>query len=75
VLPRGDRRGLRWRQGIERRSLVSTAAAEQQQQQPSLQHISGLVGVPENTCPMREEGRRRGEDKSRRRRKEELLVI
>jgi hypothetical protein len=60
---------------MERRSLVSTAAAEQQQLQPSLQHVPGLVGVPENARPMREEGRRRGEDKSRRRRKEELLVI
>jgi hypothetical protein len=62
---------------MERRSLVSTAAAEQQQLQPSLQHAPGpgLVGVPENARPMREEGRRRGEDKRRRRRREELLVI
>jgi len=60
---------------MERRSLVSTAAAEQQQLQPSLHHVPGLVCVPENARPMREEGRRRGEDKSRRRRKEELLQL
>jgi hypothetical protein len=59
---------------MERRSIVSTAAAEQQHLQPSIQHVPGLVGVPENAHPMREEGRRRREDKSRRRRKEELLV-
>ncbi len=48
---------------MERR-LVSTAAADQQQLQPSLQHVPGFVGMPENACPMREGGRRRGEEKS-----------
>jgi hypothetical protein len=60
---------------MERRSLVSTAAVDQQQLHPSLQHVPGLVGLPENAHPMKKEGRRRVKDKRRRRRKEELLQL
>jgi hypothetical protein len=52
---------------MARRSSVSPAVADQQQQLPLLQLLP-LKSVAENALPTREEGRKRGGDRRYRRR-------
>jgi hypothetical protein len=58
---------------MERRSIVSTAAADQQQLQPSLQQLLLFAGVPGNGRPTREGGKKRGDVEKPGRKRDELL--
>ncbi len=60
---------------MERRNLVSTAAAGQQQLQPSLHQILLFAGMPGIGRPTREGGKKRGDVEKHGRKRDKLLSV